>query len=75
VLTPPRLLGATGRLLARRGCDRRALLREVGALIAADAHRKRLNRWPMYAPNGTATDSGPSELNDPIEVGAAGMGT
>jgi len=48
VLTPPRLLGATGRLLARRGCDRRALLREVGSLIASDAHRRRLNHWPNY---------------------------
>ena len=46
VLTPPRLLGATGRLLARRGCNRRALIREVGSLVAADAHRKRLNRRP-----------------------------
>jgi 2-polyprenyl-6-methoxyphenol hydroxylase-like FAD-dependent oxidoreductase len=75
VLTPPRLLGAAGRLLARRGCDRRGLLREVGSLIAADAHRKRLNRQPAYAPNGTTTDTAPSELNDPTEVGAAGMGT
>jgi flavin-dependent dehydrogenase len=49
VLTPPRLIAATGRLLARRGCDRRALLREVGAVIAADAHRRRMNRWPDYA--------------------------
>ena len=33
VLTPPRLLAATARLLARGGCDRRALLREVGGLV------------------------------------------
>jgi len=31
VLTPPRLAGATARLLARDGCDRRAVLGEVGA--------------------------------------------
>jgi hypothetical protein len=49
VFTPPRLLGATARLLARRGCDRRALLGEVGTLVAEDFRRKRLNRKPVYA--------------------------
>ena len=44
VFTPPRLLGATARLLARPGCDRRALLGEVGTLLAEDFQRKRLNR-------------------------------
>ena len=67
VLTPPRLLGATGRLLVRRGCDRRALLRDVRSLVAADARRKRLNRRPIYAPNGTAIDGGPTEVDDPVE--------
>jgi 2-polyprenyl-6-methoxyphenol hydroxylase-like FAD-dependent oxidoreductase len=75
VLTPLRLLGATGRLLARRGCDRRARLREIGSLIAADAHRKRLNRRPMYAPNGTTTDAGQTEADDPLEPATAEMGT
>jgi hypothetical protein len=42
VFTPPRLLGATARLLARPGCDRRALLGEVGTLLAEDFQRKRL---------------------------------
>jgi 2-polyprenyl-6-methoxyphenol hydroxylase-like FAD-dependent oxidoreductase len=49
VFTPPRLLGATARLLARRGYDRRALLGEVGTLLAEDFQRKRLNRKPVYA--------------------------
>ncbi len=63
VITPPRLLGATGRLLARPGCERRKLLREVGTLIAEDIRRKRLNRRPMYATAGTALDAGPTEVD------------
>ena len=74
VLTPPRMLGATGRLLARRGCDRPALLREVGALVATDARRKRLNRRPVYAPVGTALDAGPTEVDQPTEAETAGIG-
>jgi 2-polyprenyl-6-methoxyphenol hydroxylase-like FAD-dependent oxidoreductase len=62
VSTPPRLLGATSRLLVRPGCQRRKLLREVGALIAEDVRRKRLNRRPMYATAGTALDAGPTEV-------------
>jgi len=50
VLTLPRLAGATARLLARGGCDRRALLGEVGALAAEDIRRKRLVRHPHYVP-------------------------
>jgi hypothetical protein len=63
VMTAPRLLGATGRLLVRRGCDRRALLREVGGLIAETAHRERLNRKPQYASAGVATDAGATEVD------------
>ena len=73
VLTPRRLLGATGRLLARRGCNRRALLREVGSLVAADAHRKRLDRRPVYAPVGTALDAGPTEVDHPTEIATAAI--
>lgn len=61
VFTPPRLLGATGRLLVRPGCRRRKLLREVGALLAEDVRRKRLNRRPAYAAPGTALDAGATE--------------
>ena len=64
VLTPPRLAGATARLLARGGCDRRALLGEVGALIAQDARRKRLARHPRYVPLQTSVDAGPTEIED-----------
>jgi 2-polyprenyl-6-methoxyphenol hydroxylase-like FAD-dependent oxidoreductase len=70
VLTPPRLAGATARLLARRGCDRRALLAEVGALIATENRRKRLARHPSYVPLETATDAGPAEVDDdPAAIG------
>jgi hypothetical protein len=61
VFTPPRLLGATARLLTRRGCDRRALLGEVGTLLAEDVRRKRLNRKPVYA----AGAPGPTDVEDP----------
>jgi 2-polyprenyl-6-methoxyphenol hydroxylase-like FAD-dependent oxidoreductase len=64
VLTPPRLAGATARLLARRGCDRRALLAEVGALIAEDIRRKRLARHPHYAPLETPVDTAPAAPED-----------
>jgi 2-polyprenyl-6-methoxyphenol hydroxylase-like FAD-dependent oxidoreductase len=49
LLTRSRTLGATGRLLARPGCDRRAILRELGGLIAEDTRRRLLNRRPDYA--------------------------
>jgi 2-polyprenyl-6-methoxyphenol hydroxylase-like FAD-dependent oxidoreductase len=58
VLSPARVLGATGRLLARRGCDRRALLREVGALVAEDSRRRWRNRHPVYAPEDARADDG-----------------
>lgn len=54
VLSPPRLVGATTRLLARRGTDRRAVLREVGGLFAEDTRRRRMNRRPAYAAGATA---------------------
>ena len=62
VLTPPRLAAATARLLARRGCDRRALLGEVGALLAEDVRRKRLARHPHYVPLEASVDAGPTEV-------------
>ncbi len=64
VITPPRLLGATGRLLLRPGCQRRNLLREVGALIRTDVRRKRLNRRPAYVAAASCTDAGPTEMQD-----------
>lgn len=73
VFTPARLLGATGRLLARPGCRRRTLLREVGAIAAQDLRRRRLNRRPAYATAGTALDARPTEVQDsaaPMTIGA-----
>jgi flavin-dependent dehydrogenase len=55
VLSRPRVLAATGRLLASRGCDRRALLREVGSLAAEDTRRRWRNRRPVYAPEDATT--------------------
>ena len=49
VLTPARLLMAAGRLLARPGYDRRALLREIRTLAAVNARRQRMNWRPAYA--------------------------
>ena len=69
VLTPPRILAATGRLLARRGCDRRALLGEVGGLIAQDVRRKRLARHPDYVPLEASVDAGPTEVEEDDAVG------
>jgi 2-polyprenyl-6-methoxyphenol hydroxylase-like FAD-dependent oxidoreductase len=66
VFTPPRLLGATGRLLARRGCKRRALLGEVGKLIVEDVRRGRLNRQPVYAAAGTALDADSVDVDDGV---------
>jgi pimeloyl-ACP methyl ester carboxylesterase/2-polyprenyl-6-methoxyphenol hydroxylase-like FAD-dependent oxidoreductase len=64
VLTPPRLAGATARLLTRRGCDRRALLAEVGAILAEDVRRKRLARHPRYVPLEASVDAGRTEVDD-----------
>jgi 2-polyprenyl-6-methoxyphenol hydroxylase-like FAD-dependent oxidoreductase len=68
VLSPPRLLAATGRLLARRGCDRRALLREVGGLVAEDARRKHAGRRPRYASVLASGDAGATEVEDPAAL-------
>jgi 2-polyprenyl-6-methoxyphenol hydroxylase-like FAD-dependent oxidoreductase len=64
VFTPPLVAGATARLLARGGCDRRALLGEVGALAAEDIRRKRLARHPRYVPVETSGDAGPAEADN-----------
>ncbi|HZE04818.1 MAG TPA: hypothetical protein VE127_06330, partial [Solirubrobacteraceae bacterium] len=68
VITPPRLLGATARLLTRPGCNRRALLREVTGLIAEDTRRRRLNRRPMYVTPGASADAGETEVEQSVAV-------
>jgi flavin-dependent dehydrogenase len=58
VLSPPRVLGATRRLLARKGADRRALLSEIGSLGARDLRRRWLNRRPAYAAESSEPGAG-----------------
>jgi 2-polyprenyl-6-methoxyphenol hydroxylase-like FAD-dependent oxidoreductase len=50
VFTPPRLMAAMGRALARPESDRRALLGEVRKLVAQNANRRRLYQRPAYEP-------------------------
>ena len=64
VLTPPRLAAAMGRVFARPGCDRRALLREIGGLVALNARRQRQYRWPVYEQAGAASDARATEVLD-----------
>jgi hypothetical protein len=63
VFSGPRLLGATARLLGRPGAERGALLRELGALVAEDASRRRLNRRPAYVGAGEAPFAAPTEAS------------
>ena len=64
VLCVTGLLGATARLLLRRGTDRRALLREVRGLVAEDARRRRLNRKPVYVSPDGSVDAGETEVDE-----------
>lgn len=61
VLTPPRMMAATSRLLARGDAPRSQILRQTKDIIAQDVHRKRLNHKPAYADQsdhvGGATDA------------------
>jgi flavin-dependent dehydrogenase len=68
VVTPPRLLSTTAAMLARRRCDRRAVLRELRELVVADAARKRLRRQPVFVDLATHSDAGETEV--PQEVPA-----
>jgi hypothetical protein len=71
VISPPRVLAASARLLARRGCERRVLLRDVGRLVAEDARRKRLNRQPAYVHATVSPDAGPTEVEGAAAAVAA----
>jgi flavin-dependent dehydrogenase len=68
VFSPPRVLGATTRTLAGRGCDRRALLREVGDLIAEQARRQWLNWRPEYVAAGKSLDARETEVEESVTV-------
>jgi flavin-dependent dehydrogenase len=70
VLTPPRVLGAAGRALARRGSDRRRLLREVATRLGEEIHRQRVNRRPEYAAPAAATaDAGATDVDQDAVAG------
>lgn len=58
VITPPRIIAAVLRLLARRGCDRRALMHEFLPIMAENVHRQRLNRRPEYVSAAAAAEPG-----------------
>jgi phytoene dehydrogenase-like protein len=64
VLTPPRLLAATGRLLARQGGDRRRILRELATLLTQDRHRRLVNRRPAYAPHAATPEAWPTGVDE-----------
>src|SRR5439155_15351640 len=57
LLTPGRLLGATGRALLHERGRRLDVLHEVGDLVAREVHRRRLRWRPEHAP-ADAADSG-----------------
>jgi 2-polyprenyl-6-methoxyphenol hydroxylase-like FAD-dependent oxidoreductase len=68
VVTPPRLLSATAAMLARGGCDRRAVLRDLGGLVSTDTRRKRQRRSPVFVDPIAYADAGETEI--PQEVAA-----
>jgi flavin-dependent dehydrogenase len=63
VLTPPRLIAATGRVLARRGSNRRQVLQEVRTLVADDMRRRWRGRRPDFAAGPATDDAGPTEVD------------
>jgi hypothetical protein len=62
VLTPPRLVGAVARAVARHPGERVQVLRETRDLLAQELRRRRLNRRPEY--DAAATDAGATEVED-----------
>lgn len=69
VVTPARLLSSTASLLARRGCDRRTVLRQVGALVATSVRRERLRRKPMFVDPAKHADAGETEVSPELAAG------
>ena len=69
VLTPPRVFGASTRLLARRGTARRALLAELSTLGAREARRRWRNARPAYAPADEPGEQ-PAEAAEATEAAA-----
>jgi 2-polyprenyl-6-methoxyphenol hydroxylase-like FAD-dependent oxidoreductase len=68
VVTRPRVLSTTARMLARQGCDRRALLGQVGNLVVTDARRRALRHRPVFVDPAAHADAGETEV--PLAVTA-----
>jgi 2-polyprenyl-6-methoxyphenol hydroxylase-like FAD-dependent oxidoreductase len=66
VVTPPRLLSTTAWMLARRGCDRRAVLGELGDLVATNTRRERLRRHPVFVDPSIAADAAETEVPEEV---------
>jgi flavin-dependent dehydrogenase len=71
VLTPPRVLGASTRVLARRGTRRRAFMAELGSLGARETRRRWLNARPAYAPDERPSEAQAAATQDDHEASAA----
>jgi flavin-dependent dehydrogenase len=61
ILTPARLLGATGRLLRRRDRPPGQVLAETREIMARDLHRRWLNHRPRY---GETNEAAPGRRRD-----------
>lgn len=72
VLTPPRVLGASARLLTRRGTRRRAFIAELGSLGAREARRRWRNAKPVYAPDADSAQASTTARQADHEAGVAG---
>ncbi|HZE03816.1 MAG TPA: hypothetical protein VE127_01245, partial [Solirubrobacteraceae bacterium] len=66
VLTPARLLSATARTLATRGCDRRAVLRDTAGLLQSNARRRKQRRDPVFVAPITHADAREAEVPQTI---------
>lgn len=66
VITPPVMMRATAAALRRPGADRRAILRELRTLIAADNRRRRLARRPEFVPIAEYRDAGETEVLEAV---------
>jgi 2-polyprenyl-6-methoxyphenol hydroxylase-like FAD-dependent oxidoreductase len=64
VVTPPLLLSTTALMLASRRGDRRAVLRELGGLVATEAHRQRLRRRPVFVDPVSHPDVNETEVRE-----------
>jgi 2-polyprenyl-6-methoxyphenol hydroxylase-like FAD-dependent oxidoreductase len=68
VVTPPLLLSTAARRMARRGTDRREVVREVRELVATDMRRQRLRRHPEFVDPAAHVDAGETEVPEAVAV-------